>query len=522
MIKFHPKERLTQMKDRLFSNSSLRCRLMIFLCVACGAVLLLVWLVTTQLIQPLYNYRIKTQLTRQAATLVQMIEQSDEPISTQLFALAAPQPNGSFWKKVNEAAQQGKLDFSEVCIDVADANHRYVNGVDTLHPCLLHPDESGTIPFSNQEQKSTNGDAITALRIWTAKEGRIVTTIGATGATVQQMVVGMVAHNPEYGDYTVIFSTSLARIQEAGQVLYQMMPLIFLILMIGSAVASWLFSNWFTRPLTQLSLAARRMAEGDYSTRVQVNQEDELGRLAEDFNYMASEVGRTAQLQRDLIANVSHDLRTPLTLIRGYAETVRDLTGDDAQKRTQQLDIIVDETNRLSSLVNSVMELSKVSSGTDKPNRIEFDMSQLCEEVAQRYQAVCQRQGCKLELELDDQPHLVYADPAMMERVLHNLLGNALQHLGEDNLFILRLRKQDDRLRVEVEDHGPGIAKEELPSLFDRYYRSRKDQGKPGTGLGLSITKAILQSHGFHFGVNSTLGKGSCFWFELDEVKSKE
>ena len=75
---------------------------------------------------------------------------------------------------------------------------------------------------------------------------------------------------------------------------------------------------------------------------------------------------------------------------------------------------------------------------------------------------------------------------------------------------------------MEVEDHGPGIAKEELPSLFDRYYRSRKDQGKPGTGLGLSITKAILQSHGFHFGVNSTLGKGSCFWFELDEVKSKE
>ena len=158
-----------------------------------------------------------------------------------------------------------------------------------------------------------------------------------------------------------------------------------------------------------------------------------------------------------------------------------------------------------------------MSSGTDKPEKVRFDLSQLCEEVAQRYEAVCAQNGHTLKLELPDAETdcTVCADPAMMERVLHNLLGNAMHHIGPDNIFILRVTAPEKgTVRVEVADHGAGIAKEDLPYIFDRYYRSRSDAGKAGTGLGLSITKAILQSHGFRFGVNSTLGEGSCFWFE--------
>ena len=111
---------------------------------------------------------------------------------------------------------------------------------------------------------------------------------------------------------------------------------------------------------------------------------------------------------------------------------------------------------------------------------------------------------------------MVRADPAMMERVLHNLLGNATHHIGEDGVFVLRaLPMPGGGCRVEVEDHGPGIPQEDLPYIFDRYYRARKNAGKVGTGLGLSITKAILQQHGFAFGVQSELGRGSLFWFEM-------
>ena len=257
---------------------------------------------------------------------------------------------------------------------------------------------------------------------------------------------------------------------------------------------------------------ARQVANGNYAVHVETTRSDELGDLAEDFNHMAQEVQRASQMQRDLLANVSHDLRTPLTLIKGYAETVRDITGDDKAHRDEQMNIIVDEADRLTALVSSVMELSKVTSGAEKCEKVHFDMGQLCDEVSERYDAVCAQNHWTLKLELPDEELPVSADPNMMQRALHNLLGNAMHHIGADGVFVLRAQKCAEGVRVEVEDHGPGIAADDLPYIFDRYYRSRSDAGKQGTGLGLSITKAIFQQHGFRFGVQSTLGKGTTFW----------
>jgi signal transduction histidine kinase len=269
----------------------------------------------------------------------------------------------------------------------------------------------------------------------------------------------------------------------------------------------------------QLSGATQQMARGNYDVQLDIRRKDELGTLAKDFDHMASEVKRSSQLQRDLLANVSHDLRTPLTLIKGYAETVRDLTGDDKVRRDEQMNIIVDETDRLSALVNSVMELSKVTSGAEKCERVHFDMAQLCEEVSERYEGICAQNGWQLILDVDEaQPLPVWADPAMMERVLHNLLGNAMHHIGPDGIFILRAKPCEEGCRVEVEDHGEGIKAEDLPYIFDRYYRSRSDAGKVGTGLGLSITKAIFRQHGFRFGVESTVGQGTVFWFIMTDA----
>ena len=147
------------------------------------------------------------------------------------------------------------------------------------------------------------------------------------------------------------------------------------------------------------------------------------------------------------------------------------------------------------------------------------------------YQSEAEKDLCQTEqklpftrqLELPEEELPVYADPDMMQRALHNLLGNAMHHIGEDGIFVLRALRCPEGVRVEVEDHGPGISAEDLPYIFDRYYRSRSDAGKQGTGLGLSITKAIFQQHGFRFGVHSTLGKGTPFWFimtDTEEVSS--
>ena len=442
---------------------SLRYRLMMFLCLASAFVLILVWVFVTHFMQPLYNHYIYKHLLNQVNTVVSIIESSTEPISTRSLPILDAQVSSSFEASLLSAIQSRKLDASNTCFDLADSTLQHVTGFENLYPCLLH--EASFTTSINGKTSVWNGSVVESLRATVLSQGFVKKELVVDkNASTRQMAVGRVAKN---GDeiYSVIFCTSLARIDEAGVVLGQLMPWIFLCLMAFSVVASWLFSRWFTKPLTKLSHATRQLAEGDYSVRVNVPETDEIGLLAADFNHMAGEVSRAAQLQRDLLANVSHDLRTPLTLIKGYAETVRDLTGDNPEKRTAQLDVIVDETDRLSGLVNSVMELSKMSSGTDKPEKVRFDLSQLCEEVAQRYEAVCAQNGYTLKLELPDPETdcTISADPAMMERVLHNLLGNAMHHIGPDNVFILRVNApKKGTVRVEVADHGAGIAKEEI------------------------------------------------------------
>ena len=494
---------------------SLRWQVMAIFCAVVALALALVWFISAQLLQPLYNRHIYNSLSTQVNRLAAMIEASDAPVSYRAFAFSEAALNDEFWTGVDQAARDGRLDFRNNCVDIADGTLRHVASSENVYPCLLH-ESSGDI-FGGKIVTNRDSETIVAFRKAVLEKGSVSQIVG-TASGAQQMVVGRLAKNGDWGEYTVIISTTLTRVSEAAVVQGKLMPALFACLMALAVLAAWWLSRWLTKPLSQLSAAAKQMADGDYSVRVDVAHNDEIGRLADEFNHMADQVSRSAQLQRELLANVSHDLRTPLTLIKGYAETVRDLTGGDEKKRADQLNIIVDETDRLSGLVNSVMELSKVSSGSEQPQRVRFDLSQLCEEVAQRYEGVCAQTGCRLELEAGA-PCTVSADPAMMERVLHNLLGNALHHVGADKTFILRvIPKEGGVVRVEVADHGAGIAPEDLPYIFDRYYRSRSDAGKTGTGLGLSITKAILKGHGFRFGVDSAVGKGSTFWFEAADA----
>ena len=260
----------------------------------------------------------------------------------------------------------------------------------------------------------------------------------------------------------------------------------------------------------------------NYAVHVDSVRNDELGDLAQEFNHMAKEVQHASQMQRDLLANVSHDLRTPLTLIKGYAETVRDLTGDDKKHRDEQMNIIVDETDRLTALVSSVMELSKVTSGALKCEKVHFDMGQLCDEVSERYDAVCAQNGWQLKLEIPDEELPVCADPDMMQRALHNLLGNAMHHIGEDGIFVLRALRCPEASGWRWKTTAPASPPRTclyLRPLLPLPLRRRQ----AGTGLGLSITKAIFQQHGFRFGVHSTVGKGTVFWFimtDTEEVSS--
>jgi len=474
--------------------------------------LALVWACITYGLQPQYNRTIRTRLEGRAAALAARIDANDGPVSFRAFG--QPFLDTDFWQGLAQDIEEGRLDLSNSCADISDTSCRNVQYYESLYPCVLH-ETMGTWGGDGTFTKDTA--AVMRLRMSLFENGSLYEIID-TGST-RQMVVGCLTADRQYG---ILVSANLAQISTAASVLRSILPPIALVLLVLNLVFAALFSRWFTRPLQDLSSGARQIAAGNYDVQIRVPRQDEVGLLAEDFNHMASEVKRSAQLEKDILANVSHDLRTPLTLIKGYAETVRDITGSDEARRTEQCNIIVDETDRLSALVNSVMELSKVQSGSEKPGLLDFDMSELCFEVAGRYDALCEQNHWTLRL-LADRACPVTADPAMMERVLHNLLGNAFHHIGADGIVILRavpLPGAKGGCRVEVEDHGPGIPPEDLPYIFDRYYRARKDAGRTGTGLGLSITKAILQQHGFAFGVNSAVGQGSVFWFEMKDTRA--
>ena len=490
----------------------IRGQLMWFLCFICLLLLVLFWFLCTQLLEPLYTTHIQKQLTEQAEAIVARMDEAIERGETLSYWAFGSQlyVNNTFFNSLrDDIFETGGM--SSFCIDISDTTLRQIFKVENLSYCNLHrtrpTDENSELPSYSTAR---------AMRQLCRETGSCVRKINPP--TPSGTVELMVGRTTSDGSYTVLVTTSLMHVSEAGEVMSTVLPLAAALIFAFSMSAAWLFSEWFTKPLRQLSSAARQMALGNYAVQVDNRRNDELGDLARDFNHMAEEVQHAVQMQRDLLANVSHDLRTPLTLIKGYAETVRDLTGDDKAHRDEQMNIIVDEADRLTALVSSVMELSKVTSGTYKCERVHFDMGQLCDEVSERYDAICAQNGWQLQLELPEEELPVYADPDMMQRALHNLLGNAMHHIGQDGIFILRAFRCSEGVRVEVEDHGPGIAAADLPYIFDRYYRSRSDAGKQGTGLGLSITKAIFQQHSFRFGVQSTVGKGTTFWFVMSDL----
>lgn len=448
----------------------------------------LVWLLTVALFEPNYHRMINSELSRRLTSIVEILEKANSV--------------NAVTDELNDYVKDG------ICIDISDRTNRCIGISEGIGSnCLLHQDNTAVFGLLRNNQ-----DSDTAIRI--RQSLRVQKSINytiedATGH--QQALQGAVTSN----GYTVIVSTNLERVSQAVEVMRSQLVVISVILLVVSIVGALLFARWFTKPITALSKAARKVAAGEYDVAVPTESQDELGVLTRDFNYMTGEVAKSSQLQRELIANISHDLRTPLTLIKGYAETARDLNCDNQERRTDDLNIIIDETDRLSGLVNSVMELSKYSSGTLPPHITWFDLAELARDVLGKYTDRSIKEEFLLAAEGLEEAE-VNADPAQIERVLHNLVSNAIAHLGSHGLVTIRLTPVNNGLlRAEVIDNGSGIPESELPHLFDRYYRARSDEGRQGNGLGLSIVKAILVAHSADFGVRSAEGVGSTFWFEL-------
>ena len=245
----------------------------------------------------------------------------------------------------------------------------------------------------------------------------------------------------------------------------------------------------------------------------------EVMELSDSLTQAADALSQNDTLQKELIANISHDLRTPLTMIVGYSEVMRDIPGENTPENVQ---VIIDETKRLSDLVNDLLDLSKLQAGTRKPKPEVFSLSDTVRSVMSRYSKLTERDGYRIEIDIDQDVD-VRADRTMLLQVIYNLINNAVNYTGEDKLVRVTQRTLRDsgKVRISVTDSGEGIAPDQIPLIWDRYYKVDKVHRRAmiGTGLGLSIVKQILEAHQATYGVESKQGKGSTFWFEMNIVR---
>ncbi len=293
-------------------------------------------------------------------------------------------------------------------------------------------------------------------------------------------------------------------------------------LFLAFAVAAYL-SRRVTRHLSGIRKSAERLSQGEYGIDFSGGHYTEFIELGDSLTYTSHELAKSDQLKKDIIANVSHDLRTPLTMIRSYAEMIRDLSGDVPEKRNQHLEVILEETNRLNQLVDDMFTLSKMQAGVTSIEKADFDISAALKETYHSYEILCIQDGYTITMN-DPAPFTVNGDEARIKQVISNLINNAVKYCGDDKFIAISCIDEGDSVRIVVEDHGMGIPEDQIDHVWDRYYRvsSNYHRSSKGTGLGLSICKEILEAHDATYGVESEVGKGSMFWFKMKKTILEE
>lgn len=310
----------------------------------------------------------------------------------------------------------------------------------------------------------------------------------------------------------VEISTPLEPLNSTTDILQTQLFYITLLSLLISLGIAFFISRKFSRPITNISAKASELAEGNFDVTFEKGFCAELDELSATLDDTAEQLSRVENLRRELLANISHDLRTPLTMIKAYSELIRDISGENRAKREEHLAVIMRETHRLATLVDDILDLSSIRADGDKLNPLNLNLSGIVKQTLVQFSPLFEKENILVIAEIEPDAYAL-ADVKRLTQVLYNFIGNAVAHVSADKKIIVKLLDLGGSVRFEVTDNGEGIAPADLPLVWDRYFTAK--EGGAASGLGLSIAKSILEAHSAKYGAVSSPGNGSTFWFEI-------
>lgn len=313
--------------------------------------------------------------------------------------------------------------------------------------------------------------------------------------------------------HLLVLDARLAPVNPAVSTLKDQLVYISIIVVILTIIVALSVGYLISSPINKMTKSAKMFADGRRDIVFDGKGYQEIEELNNTLNYAVAELKKTEELQKELLANISHDLKTPITLISGYAELIKDMPEEN---NPENLQLIIDECKRLNALVNDLLDLSRLQSKTIVFNNSNFSITNLIKEIVDRQQAFFEGNGFAIK-HYYEKEEFVNADANRISQVIYNFITNAINYSGDSNEIIIKEEKLNNKLRISVQDFGIGIAESDIDLIWNRYYRVDKthQRNSIGTGLGLSIVKEILEYYNLNYGVVSEQGRGSVFYFDI-------
>ena len=453
--------------------------------------LVVLWLFQTVFLDSFYK-RIK----------IGQIEKLSQTISNQLT-------RDDFESNVIQLARD-----NEFCVLIVSRRGEVLYSVEGVLDCVIHRalPPSGILDLVNKADNN-GGTYLEKLDSMVYQSIIAIDTIRRfpppkISSTTSMLHVRRVAIGQE--NFYIILNSNIVPVLATVETLRIQLMYISIVLIALALFLALFISKRIAKPIMSINESAKLLAKGDYNVGFEAEGYKEIGELNDTLNTAAYELSRVENLRRELIANVSHDLRTPLTMITGFAEVIRDLPGENTPENAQ---VIVEEANSLSRLVSDLLDISKLQSGTGNPEKTSFSLTKCIDEVVCRMNQLL---GTKRIEFIYDKEVYVVACHAQISQVIYNLITNAISYSSED--ILVRQHVSSNKVKVEVVDYGLGIPDKDLPHIWDRYYRVDKEHKRSsyGTGIGLSIVREIMKQHEGTYGVLSRENEGSTFWIELE------